>query len=74
MEKKVAAVFDGTVFVPVEPIELHAGAPVSVTYYLAPPPPTDAERREAERLLRGDGTPLPWATVEEALGRPRYEP
>jgi predicted DNA-binding antitoxin AbrB/MazE fold protein len=36
-------------------------------------PPSEQEKAAAERILRGDGTPLPWATVEEALGRPRYQ-
>jgi hypothetical protein len=33
---------------------------------------------EADRILKGDGTPLPWATVDQALaysrGRPWPEP
>jgi hypothetical protein len=72
MEKRILAVFDGKVFVPTEPIELPVGERVLVTVYIAPQP-SEEERTEAERILRGDGSPMPWATVEEALGHPRYQ-
>ena len=73
-EVRTTAVFDGRAFVPAEPPDLRVGATVYVTYYLPPPPITAEERAEIDRVLAGDGTPPPWATVEEALGRPKYEP
>jgi hypothetical protein len=79
MEKRIVAVFDGQVFVPTEPVELPLGERVLVTVYIGTPtsntasPPTDKEKAEAERILRGNDAELPWATVEEALGHPRYE-
>jgi predicted DNA-binding antitoxin AbrB/MazE fold protein len=72
MEKNVVAVFDGKVFVPVEPVDLPIGERVLVTATV-PRQATEQEKTEAAEILRGDGTPLPWETVEEALGRPRYE-
>jgi hypothetical protein len=72
MEKRIVAVFDGKVFVPTEPVELPLGERVLVTVCIASPP-SDQEKAEAERILRGDGTPMPWTTVEEALGHPRYQ-
>ena len=72
MEKRIVAVFDGKVFVPTEAVELPLGERVLVTACIASPP-SDQEKAEAERILRGDGTPIPWATVEEALGHPRYQ-
>jgi predicted DNA-binding antitoxin AbrB/MazE fold protein len=73
MEKRITAVFDGKVFVPTEPIELPIGKRVLVTVCVASKP-TEEEKEEAEQILRGNGGELPWATVEEALGHPRYEP
>ena len=79
MLKTIEVVFDGKTFVPSEPVDLPTGTKGSIKLPdpqgAGPvPPPGDVSTEEAERVLRGDGTPLPWATVEEALGRPRYEP
>ena len=76
MLKTIEVVFDGTNFVPTEPVELPAGTKLAVTLpdVAAVVVCSPLSATEAERVLRGDGRPLPWATVEEALGRPRYEP
>jgi hypothetical protein len=37
-------------------------------------PPTAEEEAAAKRILRDDIAPGEWETVEEALGRPKYEP
>jgi predicted DNA-binding antitoxin AbrB/MazE fold protein len=72
MEKRIVAVFDGKVFVPAEPVDLPVGERVLVSVCVASMPSAQ-EKSEAEVILRGDGTPLPWKTAEEALGRPRYQ-
>ncbi len=77
MEKQLVAVFDGRAFVPVEPVELEEGAKVRVTYWVhsPPPPPTPEEQAKWEELQRRWATvDWPWGTVEEALGRPKYQP
>ena len=88
MLKTIEVVFDGKTFVPTGPVDLPAGTKGSVELPEVaaprgvsvgpPPPPGDVSAEEAERVLRGDGTALPWATVEEALaysrGRPWPEP
>jgi predicted DNA-binding antitoxin AbrB/MazE fold protein len=77
MEKKVVVVFDGKVFVPTEPVELQEGEKAEVTYwvYTQPPPPTPEQQAKWEELQRHWATvDWPRETVEEALGRPKYEP
>jgi hypothetical protein len=77
---QIEVVFDGKVFVPTKAIELPVGTRGVMVVWVASPrtnvesPLSVEEKADAERILQGDGTPLPWATVEEALGRPRYEP
>jgi hypothetical protein len=76
MLKVIEVVFDGKAFVPTEPVDLPAGTKLSVSLPegggAVPAEPMTAE--EAEMVLRGDGTPLPWATVEEALAYSRGRP
>lgn len=72
MLKTIEVVFDGKAFVPTEPVDLPAGTKASI----AVDSPTAASNaplshEEAERILRGDGSPLPWATVDEALAYSR---
>lgn len=81
MLKTIEVVFDGKTFVPTGPVDLPAGTKgiiklpeIQGAGPAGSTPSDDVSAEEAERVLRGDGTPLPWATVEEALGRPRYEP
>lgn len=77
MEKRVIAVFDGKAFVPTEPVELKEGEKARVTYWVPtpPPPPTPEEQEKWEELQRHWATvDWPWGTVEEALGRPKYQP
>lgn len=76
----IEVVFDGKTFVPTKPVDLPAGTKASVALAgsSAAPPAAPLTPEEAERILKGDGTPLPWATVDEALaysrGRPWPEP
>jgi len=84
MTKTILVEFDGKTFVPVEPVDLPAGTKAIVRvavnqehpYVGKPPPPmTDEQRRLWDELVKEWAAhPLPWETVEEALGRPRYEP
>lgn len=79
MLKTIEVVFDGKTFVPTGPVDLPAGTKGSIklpeTQGAGPAtPPGDVSAEEAERVLRGDGTPLPWATVEEALAYSRGRP
>ena len=73
MLRTIEVVFDGKSFVPTGPVDLPAGTKVSVEL-----PDSGMSAEEAERILGGDGSPLPWATVDEALaysrGRPWPEP
>jgi hypothetical protein len=70
----VEVIFDGRVFVPTSPLDLPSGTMSIVVISSQSVVRTAMSPAEAERILEGDGTPLPWATVEEALGRPRYQP
>ena len=77
----IEVVFDGKTFVPTQPVDLPAGTKANVAVAGCVEAESDASPlsiSEAERILQGDGTPLPWATVEEALaysrGRPWPEP
>lgn len=88
MLKTIEVVFDGRTFVPTGPVDLPAGTKVSVslpeksgavgTMSVGPPPPPMTAENEAEweRLCRiWAATPLPWATVDEAVAamrRPSY--
>lgn len=84
MEKTILVEFDGKAFVPVEPVCLPAGTKAFVRVaadqqfpYASPPPPpiTEEHQRLWEELCRQWAeNPPPWPTIEEALGRPRYEP
>lgn len=77
MLKTIEVVFDGTTFVPTGPVNLPAGTKVNVELPgvgVQPTLPGDLSAEEAERVLRGDGTPLPWATVDEALAYSRGRP
>lgn len=69
----IEVVFDGKTFVPTSPVNLPAGtkANVAVVEGAVLRPASTLTPEEAERILRGDGTPLPWATVEEALAYSR---
>ncbi len=72
MLKTIEVVFDGTTFVPTEPVDLPVGTKASVSIAednSTRVTPISAE--EAERILQGDGSPLPWATVEEAIAYSR---
>lgn len=67
-------VFDGRAFVPISPVDVPKGTRGTVrleeaTVVILP----SMSLPEAESILNGNGEPLPWATVEEALGHPRYE-
>jgi hypothetical protein len=90
MLKTIEVVFDGKAFVPTEPVDLPAGTKASVALpesgpargvLVGPPPPpmTEEQRQDWKRLCRlWAATPLPWATVDEAIafmrGRPWPEP
>ncbi len=90
MLKMIEVVFDGRAFVPTGPVDLPAGTRASVAVPDAgptrgvlagppPPPMTEEDKQEWERLCRiWAATPLPWATVDEAIaysrGRPWPEP
>ncbi len=79
MLKTIEVVFDGKTFVPTEPVDLPAGTKASVAVADGATLPGGVlSPEEAERVLRGDGSPLPWGSVEEALaesrGRPWPEP
>ena len=69
----VEVTFDGLAFVPTTPVDLPAGTK-SVVIVQSPLVVRPAmSKTEAERILEGDGSFLPWATVEEALERPRFQ-
>jgi hypothetical protein len=75
----IPVVFDGKAFVPTEPVDLPAGTKACVAVLGGLSPATAIMTvAEADRILKGDGTPLPWATVDQALaysrGRPWPEP
>ena len=68
----VEVVFDGKAFVPSTAVDLPVGAKCVVILKdsaIIRPAMSDAQ---AERIFQGNGEPLPWATVEEALAHPRY--
>jgi hypothetical protein len=78
MLKVIEVVFDGKAFVPTAPVDLPAGTTATVALpgavppgsCVGPPPPpmTDEQRADWERLCKEwDATPLPWATVHEAV-------
>jgi len=69
----IDVVFDGRVFVPATPVDLPAGTKTVVVVYTHQSDRPAMTKAEAERILNGDGTPLPWTTVEEALERPRFQ-
>lgn len=71
----IDVVFDGKAFVPTGPVNLPAGTKASVSLDMTHSQPIKhLTTEEAERILRGDGTPLPWATVDEALAYSRGRP
>lgn len=72
----IEVVYDGKAFVPTKPVDLPAGTKASVSTIGSSTANTSTPltTEEAERVLRGDGTPLPWATVEEALAYSRGRP
>ncbi len=90
MLKTIEVVFDGKTFVPTGPVDLPAGTKVSIALPESgavpgvsvgpkPAPMTAEEEADWERLCRiWATTPLPWATVDEAIaysrGRPWPEP
>ncbi|HEX4613762.1 MAG TPA: hypothetical protein VH092_36615 [Urbifossiella sp.] len=71
MEATIAAIFDGRAFVPSQPVSLSPGTRVRLVLGAVEPAMTVAE---AERVLAGDGSPLPWPTVDEAMARARLRP
>jgi predicted DNA-binding antitoxin AbrB/MazE fold protein len=75
MLKVIEVVFDGKAFVPTEPVVLPAGTKGQVSLPAGVErPATPMTREEAERILQGDGSPLPWATVDEAMAYIRGRP
>jgi predicted DNA-binding antitoxin AbrB/MazE fold protein len=90
MLKVIEVVFDGTTFVPTEPVDLPTGTKASVELpdhasatpgVLAGPPPapmTAEEEAEWDELCRiWAATPPHWATVDEAVAamrRPSWQP
>lgn len=84
MDQAILVVFDGKAFVPVDPVSVPVGTKALVRvaanqespFASPPPPPPTAEDNERwERLKKHWAeNPSPWATPEEAFGRPRYEP
>lgn len=88
MLKTIEVVFDGKTFVPTGSVDLPAGTKATVEVSASgtpgvsvgppPPPMTDAQKRDWERLCRlWAATPLPWATVDEAVAamrRPSWSP
>jgi Protein of unknown function DUF104 len=82
MLKVIEVVFDGKTFVPTEPVDLPTGTKASVELperavygVSAGPPPsplTDEQKADWERLCGiWAVTPLPWATVDEAVAAMR---
>ena len=83
MLKMIEVVFDGKTFVPTGPVDLPAGtkgnialpevaAPRGMSVGPPPPPMTPEEQAEWERLCQiWATTPLPWATVDEAVAAMR---
>lgn len=80
----IDVVFDGKAFVPTGPVNLPAGTKASVSVaerqnavLAGPPPPpmTEEQKQDWERLCQiWETTPLPWATVEEAIAYSRGRP
>jgi hypothetical protein len=78
----IVAEFDGSVFVPQQPLDLPAGTKVTIvlpeaTASPSVPPrrPTEAERREWERFLAELNSTEPYfPTVEHAIGYSRRYP
>jgi hypothetical protein len=71
----IPVVFDGKSFVPTGPVDLPAGTKGQVSLPAAVErPAATMTREEAERILQGDGSPLPWATVDEAMAYIRGRP
>lgn len=79
MLKTIEVVFDGKNFVPTEPVDLPAGTKANVSVaergVLAGPPPspmTAEQKQDWERLCQlWAATPLPWATVDDAVAAMR---
>jgi predicted DNA-binding antitoxin AbrB/MazE fold protein len=71
----IEVVFDGKTFVPTKPVDLPAGTKANVEVPVAASPRTELplSAEDIERILRGDGNPPPWRTVEEALATTRGE-
>lgn len=87
MLKAIEVEFDGKAFVPTEPIDLPAGARLTITLPDAAAahqpgpitnqrrPMTDEEKRRWEELRRHwEETPPPFPTVEEAIAYSRGRP
>jgi hypothetical protein len=70
----VEVVYDGRAFVPTSSVNVPKGTKCTVMLEeVAAIIRPSMGVPEAERILNGDGEQLPWATVEEALGHPRYQ-
>jgi hypothetical protein len=50
--KRVAAKFDGRVFVPAEPVDVPAGSLAEVLIYTPPPPPTPEQLEAFEEIRK----------------------
>lgn len=71
----IPVIFDGKTFVPTGPVELPAGTVGQVSLAAGVEKrAAKMTKEEAERILQGDGTPLPWGTVDEAMAYIRGRP
>jgi predicted DNA-binding antitoxin AbrB/MazE fold protein len=69
----VRATYNGSVFVPADPVEAPEGTEVEVI--VPPRKPTEAENREWEEILRQlRASEPPWPTLEEAMRAMRKYP